>query len=138
MREGVYPQYCPVDSDEIINEAVWSVFKPILFKIRNTQGPIKRLDDRKFLSAVAFLVRTGKPWRELPSHYGNWHSVYMRFRRWEQSLVWAEMWVEMDDRAHDVFSKVFFDKTDIESNLHVGNYACIRARLAKAIEHPVA
>ena len=28
------------------------------------------------------------PWRDLPQRFGNWNSVYRRFRRWAVTDVW--------------------------------------------------
>jgi transposase len=35
-----------------------------------------------------WIMRTGAPWRYLPSDYGKWNSVYVRFRRWAETGVW--------------------------------------------------
>ena len=41
-------------------------------------------------SAILFLLRTGIPWRDLPSFYGHWHTIYTRFKRWsENGLFWS-------------------------------------------------
>jgi transposase len=39
-------------------------------------------DGRLFLEAVLWIVRTGSPWRDLPAEFGNWNSVFTRFRYW--------------------------------------------------------
>jgi transposase len=44
-------------------------------------------DNRLFLEAVLWMVRTGAPWRDLPEMFGNWNSVFRRFRRWAQTNV---------------------------------------------------
>ena len=44
------------------------------------------------------------PWRDLPERYGNWNSVYRRFRRWSASGVWEAVSTcladAMSDAAH--------------------------------------
>ena len=44
-------------------------------------------DNRLFVEAVLWIVRTGSPWRDLPERFGNWNSVARRFRRWADKGV---------------------------------------------------
>jgi transposase len=44
-------------------------------------------DNRLFLEAVLWMVRTGAPWRDLPEAFGSWNTVFRRFRRWAQAGV---------------------------------------------------
>jgi len=39
-------------------------------------------DNRRFVEAVLWIVRTGSPWRDLPTIFGNWNSVFKRDRDW--------------------------------------------------------
>jgi putative transposase len=45
-------------------------------------------DNRLFVDAVLWLVRTGVPWRDLPEEFGKWNSVFQRFRRWAKKGIW--------------------------------------------------
>lgn len=45
-------------------------------------------DNRWFVEAVLWIGRTGCPWRDLPSEFGRWDTVYMRFLRWRRKGVW--------------------------------------------------
>ena len=36
---------------------------------------------------MLWMLRTGAPWRDLPSAYGPWESVYTRFSRWSKAGV---------------------------------------------------
>jgi transposase len=48
-------------------------------------------DNRLFLEAVLWMVRTGAPWRDLPDLFGAWNSVVRRFRRWAQAGVFERL-----------------------------------------------
>ena len=39
-------------------------------------------DNRKFVHAVLWIGRTGVPWRDLPSYFGKWNSVFKRYNAW--------------------------------------------------------
>jgi transposase len=47
-----------------------------------------RLDDRRVLNAIFFVLRTGTPWRDLPERYGPPTTAYNRFNRWAKRGVW--------------------------------------------------
>ena len=34
------------------------------------------------VNGILFRTRAGCPWRDLPERYGNWKTVYGRYRRW--------------------------------------------------------
>jgi transposase len=38
-----------------------------------------------------YILRTGCPWRDLPKEFGVWQSVYTRYRRWCNALLWKRI-----------------------------------------------
>ena len=48
-------------------------------------------DNRRFVDAVLWIVRTGAPWRDVPPCYGNWSTVCSRFFRWRDLGVWRKL-----------------------------------------------
>ena len=50
-------------------------------------------------------MRTGVPWRDLPSDFGHWNSVFQRFRRWVKGGVFARVF-------GGVFARVFEGLSD--------------------------
>ena len=46
-------------------------------------------DNRRFIDAVCWILRTGAPWRDLPPDYGDWKNTHRRFCRWRDRGVWA-------------------------------------------------
>lgn len=71
-----------------ISDKVWSLLEPHLPGQRGQWGGIAQ-DNRRFINAVLWILRTGAPWRDLPSDYVNWNSVARRFRRWVDQGVWV-------------------------------------------------
>ena len=46
---------------------------------------------RRMVEAMLWILRTGAPWRDLPTAYGPWQSVYTRWSRWSASGVLASL-----------------------------------------------
>lgn len=53
--------------------------------------PISR-SRRVLVNGIAWRVRTGSPWRDLPSCYGPWATVYWLFCAWQRSGAWTLIW----------------------------------------------
>ena len=65
----------------VLSDAQWEQVSPLLPGKVGDPGRTGT-DNRLFLEAVLWIVRTGSPWRDLPETFGNWNSVFQRFRRW--------------------------------------------------------
>ena len=48
-------------------------------------------DNRLFLDAVLWIVRTGAPWRDLPERLGELNNTFQRFNRWAKRGVWQRI-----------------------------------------------
>jgi putative transposase len=53
--------------------------------------------NRLFLEGVLWIARVGAPWRDLPETFGNWHSVFQRFRRWALKGVFERLFQLLSD-----------------------------------------
>jgi len=49
------------------------------------------LDNRRFINAVLWILRTGAPWRDLPPDYGDWKNTHRRFCRWRDKGIWEKI-----------------------------------------------
>lgn len=54
-------------------------------------------NNRLFLDAVLWILRTGAPWRDLPARFGPWNSVFQRFYRWARKGVWAAVFEALQE-----------------------------------------
>ena len=40
------------------------------------------LNPRRVFNAIMWILKSGARWRDLPARYGNWNSIYHKFRKW--------------------------------------------------------
>lgn len=73
-----------------ISDKAWAVLEPHLPGQRGQWGGIAQ-DNRRFINAVFWVLRTGAPWRDLPPDYGKWGSVHQRFIRWRKKGIWENL-----------------------------------------------
>ena len=45
---------------------------------------IPRVDDRRIVSGIIFVIRNGLRWRDAPTAYGPHKTIYNRFIRWSR------------------------------------------------------
>ena len=107
--------------DHELTDDQWATLAPHLPPQRAVTGrPAK--DHRLVVEAILWRLRTGAPWRDLPTRYGPWQSVYTRFRRWQQAGVWdralAALQAAADARGDLDWSLHFLDGTVIRAHPH--------------------
>lgn len=68
-----HARYCLTKTQE-------EIIKPLLPAPKSTGRP--GLDPMIVFNAILWILSSGAPWRDLPPHYGNWNSIYHKFRLW--------------------------------------------------------
>jgi transposase len=63
----------------------WGVIGPLL---PNKPRGVPRVDDRRVLNGIFWVLRTGAPWRALPKEFGPSTTCCNRFVRWRKAGVW--------------------------------------------------
>ena len=99
----------------IISDSQWERVAPLLPGKTADPGRSAR-DNREFLEAVLWIVRTGSPWRNLPDEFGLWNSVFRRFRRWGVKGVFEKVFKELSADAD--FEYVLIDGTIVRLHQH--------------------
>jgi transposase len=73
-------------------------------------------DNRLFVDAVLWIARAGAPWRDLPQEFGNWNSVFQRFRRWAKKGVWQRIFNALLENPD--FEYLIIDSTIVRAHQH--------------------
>lgn len=97
----------------VITDAVWAQIAPLLPGKPSDRG-VTAKDNRLFLEAVLWRVRTGPPWRDLPPEFGNWNSVFQRFRRWVRTGVFERIFERLS--AEPDFEYALIDGTIVSAH----------------------
>ena len=78
-------------------EHEWTAIKPML---PNKPRGVPRVNDRRVLNGIFWVLRSGAPWRDLPVNFGPYTTCYNRFVRWRRAGIWRQI-METLVAAHD-------------------------------------
>ena len=70
-----------------ISDRAWEILAPHLPGAKGKWGGVAQ-DNRRFINAVFWILRTGAPWRDLADDYGGWKNTHRRFCRWRDKGIW--------------------------------------------------
>lgn len=78
-----------------VSDGLWERAAPLLpaHQRRFRYPGRKRLDDRRALEGILFILITGTPWEHLPQElgYGSGMTCWRRLREWQDAGVWARL-----------------------------------------------
>ena len=76
---------------------------------------IERVDDRRVISGIIFVIRNGLRWRDAPREYGPHKTIYNRFVRWSRLGVFNKIFAELARKA-DKPSRLMIDATHLKAH----------------------
>ena len=56
---------------------------------------VPRVDDRRIVSGIIFVIRNGLRWRDAPADYGPNKTIYNRFMRWSRMGVFNRIFAAL-------------------------------------------
>jgi transposase len=105
------------DARLMLTDESWAGLQAVLRDVKSPAGAPPELADRDFVEALLYRARTGCPWRDLPTRFGDWNAVYQRFRRWEKAGYFRVLMEHLPADLKAV-TILFFDSTVIRAHQH--------------------
>ena len=76
---------------------------------------IARVDDRRIVSAIVFVIKNGLRWRDAPRDYGPHKTIYNRFVRWSRLGVFNKIFAELARKGGKP-ERIMIDATHLKAH----------------------
>lgn len=95
-----------------LSDRAWAVIEPLL--PRNQPGA-RRVDDRRVISGIVHVLKSGCRWKDCPAVYGPPTTIYNRFNRWSWKGIWGRIFSELVALA-EVPDELSIDSTAVRAH----------------------
>ncbi len=79
-----------------LDDEAWRAIEPVL---PQNQPGARRVDDRRVISGILFVLRSGCPWKDCPDAYGPPTTIYNRWNRWSRRGLWMRLFEALSAAA---------------------------------------
>ena len=86
---------------ELVSDELWAVIEPLLPpEPPKAKGGRPRVSNRKCLTGILFVLKTGVPWEDLPQEMGcgSGMTCWRRLQDWQAAGVWDKLHRVLLDR----------------------------------------
>lgn len=95
-----------------LNDDEWQKIEPLLpMDVRGKD----RADDRRVISGIIHVLKSGCRWCDCPPEYGPPTTIYNRFVRWAKRGVWENLFNTLADRGRSTETQMI-DSTHIKAH----------------------
>ena len=106
----------------LVSDELWEMVAPLLpSEPPKPKGGRPRIDDRKALTGVLFVLKTGIPWEDLPQQMGcgSGMTCWRRLRDWQQARAWDKVHQKLLEKLHRAdridWSRAVVDRASVRS-----------------------
>ena len=107
----------------LVDDELWAHIEPLLPKKRRRKRHTGRLPlcDRKVLGSILFVLRSGIPWKMLPTQMGcgSGMTCWRRLKAWQKARVWDRLHRELLSQLRGAekldFSRAIADSSSIRA-----------------------
>ena len=83
-----------------LDDEQWAAIEPLL---PTHQSGAHRKDDRRIISGIIHVLKTGCRWQDCPECYGPPTTIYNRFHRWSARGIWRRLFAALaENGASDI------------------------------------
>ena len=114
-----------------LSDEQWRCIEPHLPK--KVRGK-KRVDDRRVISGIVHVLKSGCRWCDCPEAYGPPTTIYNRFVRWARRGIWENLFRELAGNGRSADTQMI-DSTHVKAHRSAsGGKGGSRSRLLVALE----
>ena len=95
-----------------LNDEQWQRIEPLL--PRDVRGK-PRVDDRRVISGILHVLKSGCRWCDCPPEYGPFTTIYNRFVRWAERGVWERLFRALATKGRSTQMQMI-DSTHIKAH----------------------
>jgi transposase len=95
-----------------LSDEAWAVIEPHL---PHGRPGARRVDDRRVISGILHVLKSGCRWRDLPPTYGPRTTLYNRYNRWARQGIWRRLFEHVAGAAA-VPNELAIDTTHIKAH----------------------
>lgn len=95
-----------------LSDEQWGKIHPLL--PTDVRGK-ERVDDRRVISGILHVLKSGCRWCDCPPEYGPPTTIYNRFARWAERGVWEKLFAALADRGRSAEVQMI-DSTHIKAH----------------------
>ena len=117
-----------------LNENQYNLIKPYL-PVQRGNVKISNLD---LINAVLYIAENGCKWRALPEKFGNWHTIYMRLKRWAEKGVLERLFIGLQEQKLIKISITCLGIDSTSIKVHPDAAGALKKTDLKQLENPAA
>ena len=97
-----------------------SEIEPIILKSMIWKGRPPKISHYSAFCGILYVLRTGIPWRDMPSIFGDWDAIYKRFSRGNERGLWWNILRKLQNARKIKLNVVIVDSTSFKVHRHGG------------------
>jgi len=95
-----------------LSDEAWAGLEPHL---PHNQPGKPRVDDRRVISGIRHILKTGGRWRDVPPEYGPAKTIYNRYTRWARRGVWQRIFAKVA-AAGPIPEELALDRSNVKAH----------------------